>query len=165
MDSLQHQTISDNPCNCRSCSDRGARDLAAQLGMAPADGPDDDLDLAAEHADRIAAHAAAVEAIRWGLWNPIFKRPADDDEPGQLARDWEPPISDEDREWWAAETAEGGCGIDELSPDEEEALIWGEDEWVRACREHAQWVEEQEQEAAYHEMIGRLSLGGHSSDW
>jgi hypothetical protein len=36
---------------------------------------------------------------------------------------------------------------------------------VAACKEHAQWMEEMEAENAYHEMIGRLMMGGFPADF
>jgi hypothetical protein len=150
MTILNHGTgrVNPSPCPCEDCqADVSAAALAARFGLA-----DDDPDPAAIEAD-----ARAAEAIRWGQWSPVYKRPVDADYLGDLARAWEP--RDDDREWWATENVEG-CGEDELSPEEQENELYGESEWIAACKEHARWMEEQEQEAAYHEMIGRLSLGG-----
>jgi hypothetical protein len=161
-----------NPCpdeECSVCSDARAHALAAHLGLA--DEPDAgrydvstvDLSAFADPATdpAIEADARAAESVSWGGWEPILKRPTDDDEPDDLVEAWEP--APEDRKWWAAESVEG-CGIDELSPEEQENELYGESEWVAACKEHARWMEEQEQENAYHEMIGRLTMGGFPVD-
>lgn len=150
MSILNHGTdrVKPSPCPCEDCqADRDARDLAVHLGMA------DDLDLADEAADRTV----------WGLWSADLSRTyLDRDNPGE-AEPWGP--DDKDREWWAEESFYAGCGEDELSPEEQEVELYGESEWVAACKEHAREMEEREQEAAYHEMIGRLTMGGFPESW
>lgn len=149
---LAHKPTPGNPCpdSCQICDDASAEALAAHLGLADAD---DDLDLAAEVADRIV----------WGLWSADLSRTyLDRDNPGE-AEPWGP--DDKDREWWAEESFYAGCGEDELSPEEQEVELYGESEWVAACKEHAREMEEREQEAAYHEMIGRLTMGGFPESW
>jgi hypothetical protein len=156
VESLPHQSPFGNPCveGCEICDNEAAEQIADHLGLA--DEPDPTLE----------ADARAADAVRWGGWEPILKRPTDDDEPDELVEAWEPAPNEEDDAArlelfpWATE---GGVGIDELSPQEQEIELWGESEWVQACREFADWMEERELEALYLRRVE--ALGGFSADF
>jgi hypothetical protein len=162
-----------NPCpdeECSVCSDARAHALAAHLGLA--DEPDAgrydvstvDLSAFADPATdpAIEADARAAESVSWGGWEPILKRPVDEDEPDELVEAWEPAPDEEDRAW-AAQFSEEGAALDDLSPWEEALEILGERSWERACREHAEMMEEMELEHTYHLLIE--TLGGLPQEW
>jgi hypothetical protein len=150
LSTLPHQPISDNPCDCRRCSDADAAELAAHLGLSdPADDP-----------AAIEADARAAEAVNWGGWEPILKRPTDADDPGEPAGAWGPDPEDAA---WAAQFNEEGCAEDDLSPFEEWMEAFTEPSFERACRLHAELMEEEEQEFLYNDLVSRL--GGFSADY
>jgi hypothetical protein len=162
-----------NPCpdeECSVCSDARAHALAAHLGLA--DEPDAgrydvstvDLSAFADPATdpAIEADARAAESVSWGGWEPILKRPTDDDEPDDLVEAWEPAPDEEDRAW-AAQFSEEGAALDDLSPWECWLEAFSEPTYERACRLHAELMEEEEQEFLYNDLVSRL--GGFSADY
>jgi hypothetical protein len=152
LPNLPHQSPFGNPCveGCPICDDEAARRLAAHLGLA--DEPD----------PTIEADARAAESVSWGLFSPDLPRTYRDEEnPDELVEAWEFP-GDDDRSW-AAQFNEEGCAEDDLSPWEEALEILGERSWERACREHAEMMEEMELEHTYHLLIE--TLGGLPQEW
>jgi hypothetical protein len=154
MESLHHNPTTGNPCpeSCPICDDADATELAAHLGLA--DEPD----------PAIEADARAADAVRWNLFSPDLPRTYRDEENPGEAEPWGPDDPDDATRLelfpWAKE---GGCFDDDLTPEEEEIMLWGEDEWVQACREFADWIEERELEALYLRRVE--ALGGFSADF
>jgi hypothetical protein len=157
LSNLHRESPLANPCpdeECFVCSDARAQALATHLGLA--DEPD----------PTIEADARAADSIRWGLWSPDLPRTyRDEDGPDELVEAFEFPDEEDDAARlelfpWATE---GGCFEDDLTPEEEEILLWGESEWSQACREFADWMEERELEALYLRRVE--ALGGFSADY